>query len=81
MIVGPCTPPHIRKSGIGKLGSPKNLKPKSEKKSEIKVKPPYQRRVTDAGRDAYGAKAGTHDNLIVALAAWWQIQVGANSND
>ena len=33
----------------------------------------FTRKVTGAGRDAYGATAGAHDDLViaVALAAWW----------
>ncbi len=33
----------------------------------------FQRQVTGAGRDAYGAKARAHDDLVVAvaLAMWW----------
>ncbi len=33
----------------------------------------FQRQVTGAGRDAYGAKAKAHDDLVVAvaLAMWW----------
>jgi len=33
----------------------------------------FQRKVTGAGRGVYGATAGAHDDLViaVALAAWW----------
>ena len=33
----------------------------------------FQRKVTGAGRDAYGATSGAHDDLViaVALAVWW----------
>ena len=33
----------------------------------------FRRRVTGAGRAAYGAKTGAHDDLVVAvaLAVWW----------
>jgi hypothetical protein len=33
----------------------------------------FRRQVTEAGRTAYGAETGAHDDLViaVALAVWW----------
>ena len=33
----------------------------------------FQRKITGAGRTAYGAKGGAHDDLVIALAlaGWW----------
>ncbi len=38
----------------------------------------FRRKVTGAGRAAYGATAGAHDDLViaVALAVWWAAQRG-----
>ncbi len=38
----------------------------------------FQRKVTGAGRAAYGATAGAHDDLViaVALAVWWAAHQG-----
>jgi hypothetical protein len=36
----------------------------------------FQRRVSDAGRATYGARSGSHDDLVlsVAIAAWWAVR-------
>jgi len=33
----------------------------------------FRRKLTDAGRSTYAARAGSHDDLVlaVAIAAWW----------